>query len=150
MSKPVFSDLFTFSGRRNRKSYFLFLLALLVAMEVIPFILLPLMPPVVLHSPPGQSQISFGDLGPLFFVEVGIAVLLMWSIAFLLAIAGAQRCRDFGWSGWSVLIIGLPLFGIIFTFMMLFRPGTQGPNRYGPDPLAPSEAAPDPTQALPT
>ena len=31
MSKPVFSDLFTFSGRRNRQSFIMFQIAAIVA-----------------------------------------------------------------------------------------------------------------------
>jgi uncharacterized membrane protein YhaH (DUF805 family) len=46
-----------------------------------------------------------------------------------------QRCRDFGWSGWAVLIMLVPVVGILFYLALFFIPGTHGPNRYGPDPL---------------
>ena len=35
MGKPVFEDLFRFSGRRNRRSYFLFLLVALLLADVL-------------------------------------------------------------------------------------------------------------------
>ena len=47
----------------------------------------------------------------------------------------AQRCRDFGWTGWAALLCLLPYGGMAFTFALAFIPGTDGPNRYGPAPF---------------
>ncbi|QDO96242.1 DUF805 domain-containing protein [Ferrovibrio terrae] len=78
-------------------------------------------------------------------------------IAFLLSIgAMVQRCHDFSYPGWVVLgwlaldgaisiaaetswgitgnwLVLWVILGWLFTFALLFIPGTRGPNRYGPD-----------------
>ena len=48
---------------------------------------------------------------------------------------GSQRCRDFGWTGWAMLITLVPYVGWFFSIAIIFIPGTLGPNRYGSDPL---------------
>ncbi len=117
MSKPAFSDLFTASGRRNRKSYVLFSLAWLMLYVVLMIV-----------------------LGVIAFATAGLAAVLIWLLAIVVAIpgcfVGAQRCRDFGWTGWAILITLIPGIGFIFYIALFFIPGDVGPNRYGPDPLA--------------
>jgi uncharacterized membrane protein YhaH (DUF805 family) len=119
MSKPVFSDMFAFSGRCNRKSYFLYIVCLTIVMMIVWGV----------------------ALGFAFNSEsVGVIVIVAYILSIIVGISGwivgAQRCRDFGWTGWAVFITIIPLFGWVFPFIMLFVPGTEGPNRYGPDPLA--------------
>ncbi len=120
MSKPVFSDLFTFSGRRNRKSYFLFILLFVVLLGIV-------------------WGIAGADQSPGFIIIASIVTLVLtissWAVS-------AQRCRDFGWTGWAVLITLLPFVGWIFALAIIFVPGNIGPNRYGPDPLALADEAP--------
>lgn len=43
---------------------------------------------------------------------------------------GIQRSHDMGWSGWTVVGSMIPLVGLVW----LFKPGTPGPNAYGPPP----------------
>ena len=113
MSKPVLSDLYTFSGRRNRKSYFLYVLLFAVIM-------------VVLWSMAMASR-SEGMIIVASLITLVLAIS-SWAVS-------AQRCRDFGWTGWAVLITLLPFVGWIFSLAMIFIPGNVGANRYGPDPL---------------
>ncbi|MFZ6048310.1 DUF805 domain-containing protein [Pseudomonas sp. CR3202] len=47
---------------------------------------------------------------------------------------GVQRLHDIGWSGWLWLLNFVPVVGSVFALLMLFMPGTAGPNRYGPPP----------------
>lgn len=134
MSKPVFQDLFTFSGRRNRKSYFLYLVAMMVFLAILWG--------AVVGAVDGGGARQFEDLGAGYGHAgpgtVG-AVIVAGLLTFLAAISGwivaAQRCRDFGWTGWAVLITLLPAIGWLFGLALIFIPGTLGPNRYGPDPL---------------
>lgn len=46
-----------------------------------------------------------------------------------------QRCRDFGWTGWAVLTLAIPLINFLFGLALILVPGDRGDNRYGPDPL---------------
>jgi uncharacterized membrane protein YhaH (DUF805 family) len=48
-----------------------------------------------------------------------------------------QRWHDRGKSGWWTLIVFIPLIGSLWAVIELgFLRGTEGPNQYGPDPLA--------------
>ncbi|WP_342243985.1 DUF805 domain-containing protein [Pseudomonas sp. OTU5201] len=53
---------------------------------------------------------------------------------------GVQRLHDIGWSGWLWLLNFVPVVGSVFALLMLFVPGTDGPNRYGPPPPPNSRA----------
>jgi uncharacterized membrane protein YhaH (DUF805 family) len=116
MSKPVFEDLFTFSGRRNRKSYLLYGLVVTVLLSVIWGIA------VVAMYGAGWGPLVVAGLVTLPIMVSGWAV-------------GAQRCHDFGWTGWAMLLNLIPYIGWIFSLAILFIPGKQGSNRYGPDPV---------------
>ena len=106
MSKPVFEDIFTFSGRRNRKSYLFYLLTLICFVLIVAFM-----------------STLLGIWLYLLFVPLSISALAV----------AAQRCRDFGWTGWAVLISLIPYLGGLFSLVIIFVPGTVGQNRYGTD-----------------
>ena len=125
IGKPVFEDLFTFSGRRNRKSYIL--LQLLYILIQIVFL------------------ITISIIGIVGFVVVLFA-------AFCSFIVTAQRLRDIGLPGKLCLLFLIPslidlfLFGTTFALIsitvgftgwivLMSIPGTVGENKYGPDPL---------------
>lgn len=113
MSKPVFEDLFTFSGRRNRKSYALLMLA---------FLPLPILTVVV-------AMVTKTDIGSI----VALLILLSW--AWFVAVATVQRLNDIGWTGWLGWgLIFLPI-GLFLELALLLIPGELGPNEEGPDPL---------------
>jgi uncharacterized membrane protein YhaH (DUF805 family) len=117
MSKPVLEDVLIFSGRRNRKSYFLYGLLVCVLLAAIWGVALAL---------------AANDR----WTGIIIALVVSLPVVFSSWTVGAQRCRDFGWTGWAMLITVIPYVGWIFAFAILFIPGNQGSNRYGPDPIA--------------
>jgi uncharacterized membrane protein YhaH (DUF805 family) len=123
MSKPVFEDLFSFSGRRNRKSYFLYALAVfgLWLLLAVGFIV-----PAANNSQSGVGLIAM--LAVIIFIPT---VISSWAV-------GGQRCRDFGWTAWAVLLTAIPYLGFAFAIAMMVIPGNVGDNRYGPDPLSKS------------
>jgi len=124
MSKPVTEDLFSFSGRRNRKSY-IFASLLIFAVILVVWCI--------------AGIISYASNGYALFIVAGLisipAAVAGWAL-------GSQRCRDFGWSGWAMLITLIPYVGWIFAIAIMFIPGTQGPNRYGPDMLPQTSSDP--------
>ncbi|MEQ9643620.1 MAG: DUF805 domain-containing protein [Alphaproteobacteria bacterium] len=134
MSKPVMSDLFKFSGRRNRKSYLFFLLGV-IAIEIVLTAVFGaagglaggMMDDGAAANPDAAGGMAIGMtvvLGVIFLVVVVMSIAV-----------GAQRCRDFGWTGWAMLLVLVPFIGWIFALALIFIPGNQGPNKYGPDPL---------------
>lgn len=109
--EPFYRDLFRFSGRRCRGSFINLTLVVIF------------------------SAILVATVGS-FFAPIGIILIWLYvvPVSVIYNIAGAQRCRDFGWSGWAVLLNYVPVLGVAFWLVLLFYPGTHGPNRYGPDP----------------
>lgn len=50
---------------------------------------------------------------------------------------GAKRCHDRDRSGWFQLLLLFPVIGWIWLLVSIgFLKGTNGPNRFGPDPVA--------------
>src|SRR4029079_14151436 len=112
--------MFRFSGRRNRKSFFLFVLMQAVLLIAVGQALGGLAA--------SDNEAAIGLSG--FVLLVALVALSVASLA-----VAAQRCRDFGWTGWAILITLAPLVGLIFGFAIYFIPGDEGANRYGPSPL---------------
>lgn len=116
MSKPVFSDLFTFSGRRNRKSYVLFHLSAVAVLVV--------------------GAVICGALG---FVSAGASVAA-WTLYVVASLVlgvscfavSAQRIRDFGYSGCWVFLYLIPYIGFAASIAIYFVPSNPGDNKYGP------------------
>lgn len=69
--------------------------------------------------------------------ESGIlsSIFALINIWFGLAV-GAKRCHDRNRSGWFQAIMLIPILGWIWLLVELgFLKGTEGENRFGPDPL---------------
>lgn len=60
------------------------------------------------------------------------AAFFIWSAIAL----SVQRLHDIGQSGWYILFVFIPVFGVIYLFLQLARKGADGANRYGLDPLS--------------
>lgn len=124
MSLPASEYWFSTTVRRNRKSFILANVFLLLIMALV--------------------------TGALIFFDVrlrsGQVIYFLFYIPFLIAqyFLTAQRLRDFGVTGWlSLLWIAIALlpppysgaFSLAFLLVLCAVPGTQGENRYGSDPL---------------
>ena len=118
MSKPVFQDLFKFSGRRNRQSYIYLLLAQIAALIGLAI----------------TGTISVAMLGSVAFLGW---ILLLATVAGFVAViicgwaSGSQRIRDFGHSGVWILLVLIPYVGWLVSLAIMFIPSTPGDNRYG-------------------
>jgi len=118
MSKPVFQDVFKFSGRRNRQSYILLMLAqigALISLAILTGIAIALID-------------SFAPLGYLLTLAVIAGfIAVCWSGW----ASGSQRIRDFGHSGVWILLTLVPYVGWIVSLAIMFVPSNTGENRYG-------------------
>ena len=64
-----------------------------------------------------------------------LLVLAMYIPVFiLLFIMGVRRLNDANLSGWLSLLSLVPFVNVLFGLALLFIPGSQGANRYGPQP----------------
>ena len=104
----VFSKYAVFSGRAGRPEFWWFALFNVIASFVLAFV----------------DSLFFGRevLGIIY----GLGVLLPG-----LGVA-IRRLHDIDRSGWWILVGLIPLIGWIVLLIWYIRPGTPGPNQYGP------------------
>ena len=86
------------------------------------------------NADPAAAAAAASAMMGKMIVPFGIlTLLLLWPSICLYA----KRWHDRGKSGWWSLIIFVPIIGSIWFLVELgFLRGTDGPNRFGPDPLA--------------
>jgi uncharacterized membrane protein YhaH (DUF805 family) len=116
MSKPVFEDLFNFSGRRNRQSFIFLQLASTVAV----LLGVGIVTTITVAAPVVGG--FFWILGVIGLIAIAVA---NWS-------AASQRVRDFGHSGVWALVLLIPYVGFAFSIALWLIPSTEGENKYGP------------------
>lgn len=109
-----------FSGRARRKEYWYFALGYLVlyvACALIDWVL--------------------GPIWSLIGEDIGLFGLLLAIGLFLPSLAvTVRRLHDTDRSGWWILIFFIPIVGVIVAVVFLASKGTEGDNRFGPDPKA--------------
>lgn len=113
MDEPFLAGLLRFSGRRSRASYAK-VLALFLLCQV-----------AFIYVAVTKAELWAWEL----YVAVSSVVGLMHTLAL------AQRMRDTGRSGWTVVLLLVPLVGFFVMMIFAFQRGQAGANRYGPDPL---------------
>lgn len=103
----------TFSGRARRAEYWwfaLFSLLVSIALGIV-----------------GESSDTLGDL---LQIVIGLGLLIP-SLA-----VQVRRLHDIDRTGWWLLIGLVPLIGWIVLLIFYVQRGTEGDNRFGPDPIA--------------
>lgn len=130
--KSCLSKYVTFSGRASRSEYWFFYLASLLIM-------------IVASILDGILGTGFKTVNPLTGLEQPSGYGWLYLIAvlglFLPSLAaGIRRLHDGNRSGWWWLIV-LTGIGAIVLLVWFIQKGTDGENRYGPDPLGGDLAA---------
>ena len=115
----AFLELFSFQGRANRGWYFWH--QFLDGFVIVGLVMMLLVMGVV----SGNMALILPAIG-----------VMMGGIVAGLAIT-VKRLHDIGRPGWHVLGFLVPLYNFYLGLVLLFKPGTDGPNGYGQDPLAP-------------
>ena len=76
----------------------------------------------------------FPVMGPVAWL---VWVIIAIALIYVTLAVWAKRWHDRDKSGWWSLIAFVPIVGAIWILVELgCLPGTEGPNRFGPDPLA--------------
>lgn len=139
-----FRRYFDFKGRSRRMEYWMFtLLNVIIAVVLM----------LIVFGGSGLAEIGAGgesDAEVFAGLFGGLGILfLLWFLAVLIPSIAVtvRRLHDRNMSGWWYLgfIVGgaIPYVGVIVSIAMLvimFLPGTEGPNRFGPDPKNPTSA----------
>ena len=132
-----------FSGRSRRMEYWMF--------QVFNFIVLMAVGLIVGLLGYVTGSFESGSSGPSTFLIIVLSILVLaWLAVFLVPSIAVtvRRLHDRDMSGWwylGAVVVGMvPFIGYIasigFTVLM-FLPGTPGPNRFGPDPKDPTSAS---------
>lgn len=114
----MLKNFFSFEGRLRRIHYFLYLLCAGAVFALIYIIISAIMGAI------------FNSIAPALILLVPCWIAYAW---FTIA-TGVKRLHDMNKSGWTYLFLFIPLFNIVWAFMMLLMDGTVGENQYGPDP----------------
>ena len=110
-----FQNYFNFSARAQRSAYWYWVLFTVLASIVAKFIDIAAFPYMQISPVSGLTQ----------------AVLLVPGLS-----VGVRRLHDTDRTGWWMFLLLLPLIGPIVLIVWFCGAGTNGANRFGPDPLA--------------
>jgi uncharacterized membrane protein YhaH (DUF805 family) len=112
-------SIFSFSGRIGRLRYLAYSMGAYILMIIA---MIPLVGASALMG--GESAMS----------GIGVAVIGVLSVALLVmaVMFGKRRFNDLNRSGWWLLLLIIPIVGFLLTIYMVFFPGTDGDNNFGP------------------
>lgn len=114
---------FDFSGRSCRKEYWMFQLLWVLMIFAVAVIF---------------AMFDFGGgegVSPVAMVLMGVAGLFVLGSIIPGLLLQVRRFHDQDKSGWMVLLNFVPYAGGIIVLVFMCLRGTNGPNRFGPDPL---------------
>lgn len=111
MMFEAFKKYAVFTGRANRSEYWLFVLVMLVLSFLIGFI--------------------DGMVG----LDGGLLVIFLLALIIPNISVTFRRLHDTDRSAWWMLLSFIPLGNFVLIIFLCFK-GTEGPNRYGDDPLS--------------
>lgn len=128
---------FSFDGRINRAKWWLGLLALFVVQTVLWMILGSFFGLSAMGNlDPNDAAAAEAMMSQLSAMMVPMGILILVMLYPSLAVY-TKRWHDRNKSGWWSLIMFIPIVGAIWVLVELgIMRGTDGENRYGPDPLA--------------
>ena len=118
--KSCFEKYATIQGRARRAEYWWFYLFIIIA-----YIVVSVVAGVLSAIIPILGAVAFGALA------LGAIAILIPSIC-----VTVRRLHDQDRSGWWILIAFVPAIGGIVLLVFMILRGTEGDNRFGPDPLA--------------
>ena len=105
-----------FNGRSNRSEFWYFTLFYLISV-ILAIVLDNVLGFVFDNSPYGIIYVIF------------VLATLLPNLA-----VTVRRLHDLDKSGWWIFIGAIPFIGSIWLLILLAMAGTNGPNKYGPDP----------------
>jgi len=152
---------FDFRGRSRRKEFWMYQLFNLIVMAVCYTMVLAggglamMTGSLAVADGTVGPQLTQPSTGPLFWA--GFALLMIYGLGSIIPSLAltVRRLHDRNMSGWylvgfivaAIILSLIPVLGAIVVFaleigwiVLMALPGTPGPNKYGPDPLDPSQA----------
>ena len=117
----VFSEVFTTTGRLNRRTHFKYQMIWIVL--------------IMLATVTSSLMVEFltGDPANERANTIGGVLVFIWMIGFFTI--HTRRLHDLNLSGLLSILIFVPVLGVFFWLYMFFAAGTVGSNQYGEEPL---------------
>ncbi len=131
MNMSVFTS---FDGRIGRQTWWLGLIALMVVQWIVLFVFSLIVGGSMMGGfDPNNPETMGMAMGAISIPFIIIVLIFLWPALALYT----KRWHDRGKSGWWSLIMLIPLIGALWALVECgFLRGTEGPNQYGPDPVA--------------
>lgn len=127
----------SFQGRIPRKTFWLALIVMIVITWILEIILFSIFGVSMMSMDPNatpEAQAAAAEQA-MSGMAIPLVILILITIWPSLAIY-AKRWHDRDKSGWWTLIGLVPIIGGLWMLIELgFLRGTEGPNRFGPDPI---------------
>ncbi|MFT3673398.1 DUF805 domain-containing protein [Aestuariivirga sp.] len=127
----------SFQGSIPRKTFWLALIVMIVITWILEIILFSIFGVSMMSMDPNatpEAQAAAAEQA-MSGIAIPLVILILLTIWPSLAIY-AKRWHDRDKSGWWTLIGLVPVIGSIWMLIELgFLRGTEGPNRFGPDPI---------------
>ncbi|WP_208348539.1 DUF805 domain-containing protein [Pseudaestuariivita rosea] len=130
-----------FEGRASRSEFWWFFLwFIIVAIGGTLLLVVLIGGPMAVAAASGSDAAAVGAaIGGIFgFILLSVLYMLLGWMALAQICVSIRRLHDQNKSGWWYFIALIPFGGIVL-LVFYCLPGTPGPNRYGPDPLAPAD-----------
>lgn len=118
---------FSFEGRARRAEFWWFVLFSIIIGIALNFVstMVGLTIPIM-TDPYTGAAVGYPILGLVYSLATLIQSLAL----------SVRRLHDRNMSGWWILIAFIPLIGGLVLLVFYILPGTQGDNKFGPDPKA--------------
>lgn len=134
----------TFSGRASRSEYWWFALFYVLVAFVLGTLFILFAGGMSMMGPGGNASAGMGIFG--IIISIVAAVFFLGMLLPTIALS-VRRYHDINLSGWwylAVFLVSLvpvlSLVGTVAFFVVGLIKGTDGPNKFGPDPLKPGGA----------
>ena len=111
-----------FSGRSRRQEFWLFYLAMMAITSPLLVFLLDAM----ISGTASEAAIGIASV---------IYLILSLGLFLPMLAVSVRRLHDTDKSGWFFLLFLIPYAGLVIMLVLMVQPGTDGVNRFGPDPL---------------
>ncbi len=142
-----FKRIFDFTGRSRRKEFWFFMLLNVIVMIALFAVVLATggMGAALADADPANPLAIYGAL----FSGAGVIIALYWLAVIIPSISvSVRRLHDRDMSGWwylgFIVLSIIPIVGLLASIaylVLMCLEGTKGPNRFGPDPKNPTDAA---------
>ncbi len=124
--KSIWKMIFNYEGRLNRKPFIIQYLPLVFFVTVLYSFI------YAIASEMGSGNFPVTTFWIILLILLFIVFLILCTYGWGLCI---RRLHDTDHSGWWTLGASVPLLNFYVLYLMLFKKGTQGANRFGSDPL---------------